>query len=42
MRISMGKALGILVIAAILAATLFDLSIVAARGLKPWLGWMLP
>lgn len=42
MRVSMGKAIGILVIAAILAATLFDLAFVAARGLKPWLGWMLP
>jgi hypothetical protein len=42
MRIPIGPALGIGLIAAILAATLFDLALVAAHGLKPWLGWMLP
>ena len=39
---SIGPALAICLIAAILAATLFDLAFVAAHGLKPWLGWMLP
>ena len=42
MRISIGPALGIALVAAILAAALFDLAVVAAHSLKPWLGWMLP
>ena len=42
MRIPIGPALGIGLIAAIIAATVFDLALIAAHGLKPWLGWMLP
>ena len=42
MRISIGPALGIALVAAVIAATLFDLALVAGHGLKPWLGWMMP
>jgi hypothetical protein len=42
MRIPMGPALGIVLAAAILIATAFDLAVAAGHALAPWLGWMLP
>lgn len=42
MRIPMGPAFGIALVAAIVIATFIDLAIVSGHALKPWLGWMLP
>ena len=42
MRIPIGPALGISLIAAILIAALIDLALLASHALQPWLGWMLP
>lgn len=42
MRMSAGPVFGLVLVAAVLVATAFDLAVVAAHALKPWLGWMLP
>ena len=42
MRIPLGPALGIALVAAILIATLFDFAVFTGHTVKPWLGWMLP
>lgn len=42
MRIPIGPAFGITLVAAIVIATLIDLALVTGYSLKPWFGWMLP